>query len=186
MGVEAHRLPGYRPSFDGAGKLPNRPNIPHIPHLRHAGRIATFAFAGAVALTAAEGFVKPQGTTDPIARAGEIPAEQMRHGYGQLLNITQSADGQLNFEITSHPTVLHSNEGYWVPTLQDDDGSDNKSPFDSINAIGLNEVMNGDVSLYKSDENGNPIVDAQGGRYGAEPTTVDGLIIPVVPETARA
>ena len=172
-------VPGYQPTSEGAPQLPTGPKAPHFPHFKHAGRIATFAIAGALALTAAEGFVRPHGTsTDPVARAGEVPAEQMRYPWdaGNLnlkLNFTETEPGISEFsgaQITSEPEIIQKDEDTFVVyVLGQEYGSDENSMGHlTINMI--NDSIRGGIWEKEVDQEGNNVLSPEGGpmlhRYG--------------------
>ncbi len=164
-------VPGYRPTSEGTPNLPNKPRLPHIPHFRHAGRIATLGLAGAVALTAAEGFTRPHGTADdPIVRAGEIPAELMRYPWdsGNVhLDLQYTEVGQNTFEfsgaeITSEPEVVSIGEGKYVQFVLGSEYGEADDPYGHVKVELLNDVMEGGVWEKSVDAQGNTILNPEG------------------------
>jgi hypothetical protein len=176
MGIEAHR---HRLPVPHA---PRTPNIPHLPHIK--GVIASAVGIAAIA-TAGANFVRSQESAQPRERTHTVPAEQMLHGYGeQYLDITQASDGSLTFEITANPDVLNAGQNHYVPVLDEPTRERTDDPYDSVKAIGIGEVMRGDVKLIPTDENGNPILNSDGSKTMLEPRSIDGLSIPVEAEKA--
>ncbi len=164
-------VPGYQPTTEGAPQLPNKPRLPHVPHFKHAGRVAVIGFAGALALTAAEGFVKPRETSnDPAVRAGEVPAEQMRYPWdaGNVhLDLQYTEVGQDIFEfsgvkLTSEPEVVNIGGEKYVQFVLGSEYGEADNPYGHVKVELLNDVMEGGVWEKSVDAEGNTILNEEG------------------------
>lgn len=162
---------GYTPTTDGAPKLPNKPRTPHIPHINHGGRILTGALISALTLTAVEGFVRPHGTTDPSgARAGEVPAEQMRYPWDsgnlhlelQYKEIDQNIFEFSGAQITNDPETVDIGDGKYVQFVLGSEYGENDDPYGHVTIPLINDVMKGGVWEKSVDKDGKPITDAEG------------------------
>jgi len=164
-------VPGYKPTSEGAPQLPTGPKAPHFPHFKHAGRIVALGFAGALALTAAEGFIKPNGTsTDPIARAGEVPAEQMRYPWdtGNVyleLNLTETEDNGVEFNgasITTEPEVLQRDEDRFVVLVLGEEYGEEEDFLGHVQIPLINDLMRGGVWEKEVTQDGKTVLNSDG------------------------
>lgn len=152
---------------DHAGsKLPDAPKTPHFPHGR---RIAGFALAGSLALTAVTGIMLPSPTGDPEFRGDTAETDLMRYPWdsGRILlefKFDEETQEYLGAEPTDTPYLIDKGDGTFTTPVFGAEYGDPKDPMGHIKIVLEGEPipLEGGVWEKEIDAQGQAILDSEG------------------------